>query len=264
MGNIGNYIFVRSARLSRSAPRPCRSRHSKGFTLIELLVVVSIIALLISILLPSLGKAKEMANRAHCAANLRGIAIANNVYAQDNADSGSPTALFPDRRTATFSGVDSSNIIWNITQPQLYGRLVQFPGMYTNRDLTVQSKMFFCKSSINFDYSNVYNYPSGFVESSYWMRGTGLLQDAPIKLEGNTTDSALLMDYYRRNSSGSVNKVNHEGMINVAYKSGTVQAFHLPSVWNMLYADGLVGADAAGKVGVWNQADLMQINPSQP
>lgn len=57
-----------------------------GFTLIELLVVVSIIALLMSILLPSLGKAKELANRVHCTANLRGICQSMAIYGQENND----------------------------------------------------------------------------------------------------------------------------------------------------------------------------------
>jgi len=61
-----------------------KAARARGFTLIELLVVVAIIALLISILLPSLGRAKELANRAHCAANLRGITQSFVVYAQDN------------------------------------------------------------------------------------------------------------------------------------------------------------------------------------
>lgn len=55
-----------------------------GFTLIELLVVVAIIALLISILLPSLAAAREQAKRSACAANLKGIAFACLTYAEDS------------------------------------------------------------------------------------------------------------------------------------------------------------------------------------
>jgi prepilin-type N-terminal cleavage/methylation domain-containing protein len=61
-------------------------KRRKGFTLIELLVVVAIIALLISILLPSLARAREITKRAVCASNLRGIGQAMKVYANDNAD----------------------------------------------------------------------------------------------------------------------------------------------------------------------------------
>ncbi len=56
----------------------------RGFTLIELLVVISIIALLIAILLPSLARAKELANRAVCSANVRGIIQSCYIYAQSN------------------------------------------------------------------------------------------------------------------------------------------------------------------------------------
>jgi prepilin-type N-terminal cleavage/methylation domain-containing protein/prepilin-type processing-associated H-X9-DG protein len=58
----------------------------KGFTLIELLVVVAIIALLISILLPSLSRARELAKRAVCASNLRGIGQGMHIYANDNSE----------------------------------------------------------------------------------------------------------------------------------------------------------------------------------
>jgi len=59
----------------------------KGFTLIELLVVVAIIALLISILLPSLSRARELAKRAVCASNLRGIGQGCHIYSNDNLES---------------------------------------------------------------------------------------------------------------------------------------------------------------------------------
>jgi len=58
----------------------------RGFTLIELLVVVAIIALLIAILLPSLGRARELSNRSVCAANLRGMVQSMNVYGNENQD----------------------------------------------------------------------------------------------------------------------------------------------------------------------------------
>ena len=58
----------------------------KGFTLIELLVVISIIAMLLAILMPALGKVKKLAQRLVCGTNLKGMANALNVYAFDYDD----------------------------------------------------------------------------------------------------------------------------------------------------------------------------------
>jgi prepilin-type N-terminal cleavage/methylation domain-containing protein len=78
------------SHMSKPSPRralPCRVFRCCGFTLVELLVVIGIIALLISMLLPALGKARENAIRTQCGANLHQWGIALMSYAADNKNS---------------------------------------------------------------------------------------------------------------------------------------------------------------------------------
>jgi prepilin-type N-terminal cleavage/methylation domain-containing protein/prepilin-type processing-associated H-X9-DG protein len=70
--------------------------HHDGFTLIELLVVISIISLLIAILLPALGAARESARAIKCSTNLKQIGVSIVAYTVDFAD-----YLPPVRDTAT-------------------------------------------------------------------------------------------------------------------------------------------------------------------
>ena len=74
-------------RLVRWAPR--------GFTLVELLVVIGIIAVLISILLPTLSGVRRQAKLSQCSSNMRQVAMAMIMYINDNKGVHPPATVFP-------------------------------------------------------------------------------------------------------------------------------------------------------------------------
>ncbi|MBN2314906.1 MAG: prepilin-type N-terminal cleavage/methylation domain-containing protein [Sedimentisphaerales bacterium] len=68
------------------ATHKCKLHLRRGFTLIELLVVIAVIAILMAILMPVLGRAKEQGKRAACLNNLRQLTMGWIMYADDNND----------------------------------------------------------------------------------------------------------------------------------------------------------------------------------
>jgi prepilin-type N-terminal cleavage/methylation domain-containing protein len=92
----------------------------KGFTLVELLVVIAIIALLMAILVPALAKAKALAYRMVCGANLTGIGKAMSLYSQD-FDGDYPVAGGPQALWSTLGSVNNIGWLKNWSEPKTFG-----------------------------------------------------------------------------------------------------------------------------------------------
>jgi len=222
----------------------------KRFTLIELLVVIAIIAILASLLLPTLGRAKDKAKDVQCLSNLKQIGIGWALYAEDNSGS------YP-------SSPEDGNIM--MTQFSIAGPTGWGPGTFTDWGPIVRDgymaagKAAYCpRNLLGFKYSTDWHIddPAGqYTNVSYfsrnWFNSWGIKirntggQDfgsggTPITSRAENqalSRRSLLADVVHANYPTQTFGQQHDRGLNVAFNDGSVKLV----AWDA--AAGWAGAD---------------------
>lgn len=213
-------------------------KKTKAFTLIELLVVVAIIALLISILLPSLSRARELSKRTVCMANERGIGQAFYVYAQDDP------GVFPAIAQTTSTPVGAFQIFNSkdrTTEPATTGIPSPTVDMWAIvRANNTTPKQFICPSTpdvqdpaqdttVYYDFYGVNNLSYAYQYQHSPNRriiGTSSEPTFPVLADGNpylkgSAPGALAADRTGPGRGNSSNHTNREGQ-NILFQDGHV------------------------------------------
>lgn len=167
-----------------------KPKNSNAFTLVELLVVISIIALLLAILMPSLSAARQQAKGVMCLSKLKQMALAANAYTADYK------GHFPLGCYKEFSGTTKTDYVWDFTTTNNFSTSSKkySPGILWNHTDSMaiqQCPSFKGSSNAGSEPYTGYNY-----NVSYIGRGTGfsVTQSAKITDVKKPGQTALFGD----------------------------------------------------------------------
>lgn len=210
----------------------------RGFTLIELLVVIAVIALLVGLLLPALGKAREESRAVVCASNARQIGLGVTAYNATYRDVNPPAYAYSD-------GPDSLD--WSLTQgfDEAGKRYLHWSWFLMSTDDKLPEKGFTCPSAprggapATNPGADASDWEANQVDN-FGQSGTGTVKDMQVRRLAYTGNAAIFPRNKFTVASGRKNIFVKAG--NITFPDRTILAtefLHLNGNWSPVFDDRL-------------------------